>query len=189
MKDEKKVYSAPRHKKIYVTPQLNSHGWVVQLTGSALPPFMVNGNNHTPSVIEGPAIPGLPASEVLDNLPSKAALPISGDPSSGDVQAAPSGSDGTTPSEVGTTPSGSHGTTPSEVGTTPSGSDGTTPSEVGTTPSGSDGTTPSEVGTTPSGSDRTTPSEVGTTPSSGGDEATPSGKDEGPSKEADRPVR
>src|SRR3954470_13546604 len=147
MKYEKKVYSAPQHREIYVTPQLNSYGWVVQLTGSAPPPNYVIGNKSTPPVIQGPAIPGIRATNVLDSqqgtnplgvsgtppggggLPVGGGTPIGGAPASGTPDAGLPGGGGTTPdlsNPVGGGNPGGGGTTPVGGGTTPVGG-GTTP--------------------------------------------------------------
>ncbi len=58
MATEKQVYTAPQLKKIYVTPQLTEHGSVAELTGSALPPNMINGNQQVPPALMAKAIPG-----------------------------------------------------------------------------------------------------------------------------------
>ena len=58
METEKKTYTAPQLKKIYAAPRLTKHGSVAKLTGSALPPHSINGNNINPPAISGAIIPG-----------------------------------------------------------------------------------------------------------------------------------
>src|SRR5919202_1749276 len=64
MRIDKKTYATPQLKKIYAAPQLTKHGSVAKLTGSALPPHSINGNNINPPAISGAIAPGGPLQKV-----------------------------------------------------------------------------------------------------------------------------